>query len=859
MSLADIWNNVYNALVNNVTPALQNIAAQIIPLQNISRDVFGWLTSGFSEMGWAGVVNIDKVFHAIQDYLVPTLAQIPATIQNVFGWLTSGFSEMGWSIAVNIDKVFHAIQDSLIPAIREVPQTLSAIASVVPNIAAALSNSVLNAGNIISNAIQGAFNILPPLFTQLGNVIVNAIQGGFNILPPLFSQIADAIAQGMAGLYDIIIQIPQQLRTLTQIFSSFLDLGEKFGAFLEWLVDLNKNVIRNPLYELLLEKLHKYPSIGEFLVHVKEQVYGLALSAVLAIINQMFINPLMGILRAIRGESSGIRWVDTYVKNVTLSVSNEIIHTIRHLLEEETYPQGEKAWEIASRFVAYCYMFSIIGAIAQFIDRIIWSVLRFHVLGTGLGSSDGGGGGELHTLVMGLYYSTGLGWLSWAAFGPLVRYTIADPLREYFAYKYRPERFTRSEAQRLLRKGIITEEEFRDELAWLGYNDDKITKFLEDAKEDLSFSQIAELYEEGMITLDEVEKYLRRLGFRGTELLLAREIIRLRATRDERSKLISRICKWYARGYLDYDTAFRYITSLGVPRDQATILLAAYELDFQLEVTEEIIDTYIDAFRKDLITEDEFRDYLAQYIRRPELLEAIIERELVRKAPKITPLTFYRLERQLRYLQRRYDNVVAEINYYKERLEQEKLACEQRRKVLIAQYDKRLLSLREWYEKERERLDKQYKIKIDILRFVLENLVDKPAEELSAFAEDLQRRASIAPREIAEVYKYLIRVIYNIIELPPERRKEILEQELKIAEEKYQEELQLLESKYREREQVIIKERDERLKKIDADCEKRISALVNRIQRLESLKESLEVEIESYKRALEEYLARRRL
>jgi len=827
--------------VNQMTNAVVQNAAQFA--SSISQ--------GFGQFTQSLLTGFGQYTNFLGNALAGALSQVGqllgASTGQLGNWLASIGSQLGESIWGSISQLSNLLTQSVMFLGNVIASLRDATAGALTNIYASIIAGVSRFGDLL---IQGA-NFMTSTLGGILEAGFGSVASTLGLLPQSILNVGDALARSITYLAGGMSGILEEL-------SKIADTVVAARGFAPRIPEAIWSYVRRFLEQMWNGLVQAGKSMREAFLMLKEAYFEYAIGISLVYLNQFIIRPLLATFRAIRGEGSGLWFVDQFVRSITNYTASEIVSTLRYLLEEDTQPRGEYAWEVTKRFVAYCYMFSVVGAIGLFIERILWSILHFHVFGTGLGGGGGGGGGEIHTLVMGLYYSTGLGWLSWAAFGPLVRYTIADPLREYFAYKYRPERFTRSELQRLLRKRIISEETFKEDLAYQGYSDERIKAFLEDAWDDLSLSYIYDLYEEGVIPFEEMLERIKRLGYKDEDAYLLALLGQLRATRDERYKIITRLAKWYARGYIDYDTAFRYITSLGMPEDQARILLDAWELDFRLEVIDEIIDSIIDAFRKDLITEDEFRERLAQYIVRPEMLEAIYEREMIRKMPKITPLTFYRLQRYLRTLEERLQKVESQIKYYRERLEEREQLCISRRNVIIARYDRRIREIQVAYAKKEEKLHEEYEMRIRIFDDILKAVWDQPPEVIDKYIEDLSRRIPIVPKEMAKIYRWVIDFLRTIRDLPPEERKRLWEEEKKKIQEMYESELQKLHQEMEARIKELEKERDAKLQEVAKKCEEELKTLRHRLEQLEALKVALEEEIEAYKQAIAQYLARRR-
>ena len=107
-------------------------------------------------------------------------------------------------------------------------------------------------------------------------------------------------------------------------------------------------------------------------------------------------------------------------------------------------------------------------------------------------------------------WALGIGWLSWIAIGPGMRFTLAQPLERLYRERLRPEEYTRELVTRFLRKRIISVEDAREILASLGWSDDKIEKLIE---KKFRRPRIALLLDDlfQAVGLDKAEQYVKSL------------------------------------------------------------------------------------------------------------------------------------------------------------------------------------------------------------------------------------------------------------------------------------------------------------------------------------------------------------
>ena len=222
----------------------------------------------------------------------------------------------------------------------------------------------------------------------------------------------------------------------------------------------------------------------------------------------------------------------------------------------------------------------------------------------------------------------------------------------------------------------ITEEEFDSFLKGLDFNDDEI-KYLKKVKEmydkirklkegaevkkDVTFdekrrllSELIKAYLEGAIPLstfvteakeigltdEEIRYYQKIKEYHDTIKEFRRKLKEQEETSEEaikeryRSRVTTALIRAYKEGLMTRDEFKKRLEDLGYPPKAIELLMERADLEFTLDLFADHVKAAREAFRKDLITEEEFRKILSEYIKDPEKLELIISYEIFRKLPK---------------------------------------------------------------------------------------------------------------------------------------------------------------------------------------------------------------------------------
>jgi len=298
-------------------------------------------------------------------------------------------------------------------------------------------------------------------------------------------------------------------------------------------------------------------------------------------------------------------------------------------------------------------------------------------------------------MVTNISWSLGIGWLSWIAVGPGMRYSIARGLEKFYREKIRPEEFTREMVQRLLRKGIADLSEAKreyeesldkldvkgrrnvenavDRLAELGWSDDKIMAIIQDSWSLPPWERLQDLYEDKIVSDERLEEWFNKLGIhpgiRGDMLTL----IKKRATSSVLKSYWSQMERLYLKGYINEDKLLEAynLTISNVDVDSLRRLII--QLKDDEERKDEKVKFFIEQYRDNVIDEETLRSQLDDVIVRSDVLENLIALERQRKQPKIRVEPRETLERRLRRLENRLE--IYQVRYrYESRLREQDLA-----------------------------------------------------------------------------------------------------------------------------------------------------------------------------------------
>jgi hypothetical protein len=165
-------------------------------------------------------------------------------------------------------------------------------------------------------------------------------------------------------------------------------------------------------------------------------------------------------------------------------------------------------------------------------------------------------------------WSYGLGWLSWIGTGQLLQNLVAQPVEQELNKLMRHKLLSESAAKELWTLGLIDDNTFYEHLAALGYSDDKIEAIKKALIDDLIGGKVARLLRKGIIKEEDVLNKLKGLG-------VPEDLANLVIDSMYNVPSDSVIVKLFKAGKIDRETALRLLRMNGYKREWAEWILEA--------------------------------------------------------------------------------------------------------------------------------------------------------------------------------------------------------------------------------------------------------------------------------------------
>ncbi len=833
--IADKLRDFYNEYIQ---PALDGVKSAIIsgvrlivdPIKNTVNSIWNTITS---------------IADRLWDIIRTPLEWIRNAIHTLASWILNGLRTLGDYLGNVLGNVINGLRTAIHNALASLRQGILTLANWIKGGIITLGNKIWqvlsSVGNTIYKGLQWTWNII----NRIGNTIGN-----------IFRSIGEKIFQGISWIRDTIHNLIANITSgFRLLWEKLHHLGHSVKEVFEKIFGVIRDFFRDPI-GTLWKGIQKYliPALSwivdkakSFAVWIGDKIKGVLetlwhglttlLSGFVNFITNTVIKPVFDRLAG-RGGSPG--WVDILTLNTQL-IGAAITAAFRSMIEYAPPATYDKAWAAAQKFVGLSFSMGVLMAISDLIEDLVNRIIGIKIAGTGLGDGGRRGPSFLTRIIQTVYWSIGIGWLTWMTFGPVLRATIGQPLYEYYQEKYRPEMPTRSMVEEWLRLRLITQDDAKKLLAKLGYKDEYITKILVSAWKIPALGYVEDMLMLGLIDDAKALDFIRKLGYDDSTAVFMLTLMKFRAVKEQRGKYFNNIYKKYKYGMMSKEEALSALTQAGMPRILAEWWIKAADIEKEIETYDEYIKGTIDLFVKGYIDEQELREELSKWIKDAEMIDAIIFRANARRMPKI------RLP-PLETLEKRYRRALVQVKSYEAQLrrmtrlrkETEDVyrvrieMLEAQRRAIEEYYDTLIETLKKEVEEEfkayEKRKTEEVKARAEFLRKVLEVKLKAKKEVLEAY--ELRRREELEAR--LKEYEVRLNDIKRRLEAelakPPEQQNKYLIEKLTLQAERLLARIDAL--------RIMTEARiEERRRKVEEDMAKEAEVISAKIELLEKMAE----------------------
>lgn len=200
-----------------------------------------------------------------------------------------------------------------------------------------------------------------------------------------------------------------------------------------------------------------------------------------------------------------------------------------------------------------------------------------------------------------IYWTTGLGFMTWQAIAASLRAHILEPLEEYYNVKCRPKRMSAGDVIELWNKGALSVHDVRDRLAKEGYTESDISLFMLNSLRDLNKGEIYDLYSENLIDQPAAVFLLRRLGYGANPIMWIIKIWNIRKIDEQRGYYLGNLRKGLEEGLISEAKFREVLRRLNWGEEAIDLEIAVQKLKRSTKEKELTLSHLKSAFMKNII------------------------------------------------------------------------------------------------------------------------------------------------------------------------------------------------------------------------------------------------------------------
>jgi len=204
-----------------------------------------------------------------------------------------------------------------------------------------------------------------------------------------------------------------------------------------------------------------------------------------------------------------------------------------------------------------------------------------------------------------VYWTTGLGFMTWQAIAASLRAHILEPLEEYYNVKCRPKRMAAGDVIELWNKGALGIHDVRDRLAKEGYTERDITLFMMNSLKELSRGDIYDLYKENLISQPKAVFLLRRLGYGAEPINFIMKIWNVRKIDEQRGYYLGNLRKGLEEGLISEAKFREILRRLNWSEEAINLEIAVQKLKRSTKEKELTLSHLKSAFMKNIIDQSQ--------------------------------------------------------------------------------------------------------------------------------------------------------------------------------------------------------------------------------------------------------------
>jgi len=233
-----------------------------------------------------------------------------------------------------------------------------------------------------------------------------------------------------------------------------------------------------------------------------------------------------------------------------------------------------------------------------------------------------------------LYQFAGFRYWTGAIWGNFIDVYFRTPLRYAYNAEFRPRLAPLRDIAYMYQRGRLEPDKVRRALAYYGIMRDFDDRYLWIWKRPLDPFSFAFLQQTLYFNKDEIEELTTDMGYRKDVVKYLTKAPLMWGLSPFKTSIRHRLMTAYYKGYKKLGEVVGTINTIWRILDLEEIAQKEAETIYFVESTDDKVDTLLDKFQKDLLTEPQVRKELAKYVVNPERIDDYVERIKVKKYKK---------------------------------------------------------------------------------------------------------------------------------------------------------------------------------------------------------------------------------
>jgi hypothetical protein len=209
-----------------------------------------------------------------------------------------------------------------------------------------------------------------------------------------------------------------------------------------------------------------------------------------------------------------------------------------------------------------------------------------------------------------LYWTLGLGFVTWQLTSPLVEAGIRMPLEKWIKQEFRPRDISTSDVIEAVVEKHRTREWAELLLRNMGYPDEQITLLLDLAERPLPASEILSAWAAGKITESAARWHLQRLGYSDESINIILENHRPIEKEEPKKELKSTIMSAFQKGLISERDVYDHLRKLNYSDYEIALSIQLAKIKQQVEYTSMRVEQIHKAYVNNVITAQDARQLL---------------------------------------------------------------------------------------------------------------------------------------------------------------------------------------------------------------------------------------------------------